>query len=221
MPYDPDKHHRRSIRLPGYDYRQAGGYFVTICVQDDGCLFGKVEAGRMHLNRMGRIVQQQWHRLPRHFPHVLLDAFVVMPNHLHGIIVIGARGNDNRGRRGEAFAPDRSDGFEEGTPQSRGVSSGSAANASPLQQHQPPSPPQQPPPSPTGTEPGSLGAVVQNFKSVSTRRVNRVRKTPGASLWQRNYWEHVIRRRRDLERIRRYIHENPARWGRDRYYVGG
>lgn len=86
--FDPDKHHRRSIRLPGYDYSRAGAYFVTICAQDRACLFGDIADGVMRLNDAGRVVERCWHEIPIHFPHVELDEFVIMPNHVHGIIVI-------------------------------------------------------------------------------------------------------------------------------------
>jgi len=88
MPYDPNKHHRRSIRLKGYDYTQAGAYFVTICTQGRECLFGQVVEGKMRVNPFGEIVVWAWNDLPNHNPHVELDAFVVMPNHVHGIVLI-------------------------------------------------------------------------------------------------------------------------------------
>jgi len=88
MPYDPFKHHRRSIRLKGYDYSQAGSYFVTICVQNRECLFGEVVDGEMRLNQFGEIMFKWWNELPNYYPPVELDEFVVMPNHIHGIIVI-------------------------------------------------------------------------------------------------------------------------------------
>ena len=88
MRYDPERHHRRSIRLRGYDYRAAGAYFITIVVQDRACLFGEVVEGAMCLNDAGRMVERWWLELNRRFPHVLTDAYVVMPNHFHGIVVI-------------------------------------------------------------------------------------------------------------------------------------
>ena len=88
MPYDSEKHHRRSIRLRHYDYREPGGYFVTLCTQGWKCLFGKVEEEEMRLNENGDIVQACWEAIPQRYPHVMLDAFVVMPNHMHGILVI-------------------------------------------------------------------------------------------------------------------------------------
>ncbi len=102
MPYDTAHHRRRSIRLPGYDYSQPGAYFVTLCVQHRLCLFGEVEDGLMVLSESGRIVQSVWDDLPRHYPNIRLDAFVVMPNHIHGIIsIVDTSAPDaNRHRRG-------------------------------------------------------------------------------------------------------------------------
>ncbi len=91
MTYDPEKHHRRSIRLKGYDYTQPGAYFITICTHGRECLFGEIIDGEMHLNEAGPIVVQTWWDLPNHVPNVQLDAFVVMPNHVHGIIIITER----------------------------------------------------------------------------------------------------------------------------------
>jgi len=88
MTFDPDKHHRRSIRLEDYDYSWAGAYFVTICVQNRACLFGEICNDEVIPNRAGRLVQSEWDALPRRFPLLELDAFVLMPNHLHGVIVI-------------------------------------------------------------------------------------------------------------------------------------
>jgi hypothetical protein len=88
MPYDPQKHHRRSIRLKGYDYTQPGAYYITLCTKARQCLFGDVVKGEMRLNSLGYIAFTCWQAIPNHFPHVELDAFVIMPNHLHGILVI-------------------------------------------------------------------------------------------------------------------------------------
>jgi len=91
MAYDPEKHHRRNIRLKGYDYTQPGAYFIAICTHGRECLFGEIIDGEMHLNEAGQIVVQTWQDLPNHGPSVQLDAFVVMPNHVHGIIIITER----------------------------------------------------------------------------------------------------------------------------------
>ena len=91
MKYDPDKHHRRSIRLKGYDYSQPGAYFVTVVTQDRACLFGEIVDGEMQLNNSGQIAKAAWDELPARFPSVRLDAFIVMPNHVHGINIVGAQ----------------------------------------------------------------------------------------------------------------------------------
>ncbi len=88
MPYDVNKHHRRSIRLPGYDYTSPGAYFVTVCVHGGECLLGEIVDGEMRLNEWGQVASHYWMRVPDHFDHVQLDTWVVMPNHLHGILVI-------------------------------------------------------------------------------------------------------------------------------------
>jgi REP element-mobilizing transposase RayT len=181
MRYDPKIHHRRSIRLEGYDYTQRGAYFVTLNVAQRDPIFGEVIDDEVRLSPIGEIVRDYWLRLPQIFP-IDLDAWVIMPDHLHGVIVMG-----------EAFGG-----------QNLGMAVGShAPNASPLHAHRR---------RPHGTHPDSLGAVVQNFKSVTTRKVNQQRGTPGGPVWQRNYYEHVVRDEGDLERIRRYITANPFRW---------
>jgi REP-associated tyrosine transposase len=189
MTYDPDRHHRRSVRLKGYDYAQTGAYFVTICAYHRECLFEQVENGVTVSSQYGHLVELCWQVLPRDFPRVELDVFVVMPNHLHGIIILTSR---HTAGRGEAFAR-----WLQERPQS------TAANASPLQ-------------SAHGTQPGSLAAIVQNFKSVSTRKINRTRATPGMPVWQGNYHEHIIRDEDELSRIREYIVNNPLQWAVDR-----
>jgi REP element-mobilizing transposase RayT len=166
MPYDPQRHHRRSIRLSGYDYTRPGVYFVTICTQRREHLFGSVASGQVALSISGQIVAAVWQAIPRHFPHVALDRWVIMPDHMHGIIVI------------ERAVSDRS----------------------------------QPPSEPRGTRPGSLPAIVQNFKSVSTRRINQFYNTPNRRVWQEDYYERIVRGASAMNRIRRYIAANPARW---------
>jgi putative transposase len=192
MRYDRDKHHRRSIRLKGYDYTQPGAYFVTIVTHDRETIFDAPV--------FRRVAETMWQRILRHSPQVELDEWVVMPNHIHGIIVIVDDSRD----RGEAFP--ESSSVEKDAVHGKGASKTNhpSRNASPL------------PESPCGPSPGSLGAIVGNFKSVTARRINRIRKMPGAPVWQRNYYERIIRDERELNAVRRYIRENPARWAEDR-----
>jgi REP element-mobilizing transposase RayT len=190
--YDPKRHHRRSIRLRGYDYRQAGAYFTTFCTYQKELLFEDPV--------LCRVVETQWQRIPRHFPHVRLDAWVVMPNHVHGIVVI-----TDDPRRGEASRA--TDSHAEPVPEQmrRSFDEMASGDASPL------------PSRASGVAAGSLGAIIGNFKSVTARRINRLRRTPGLPVWQRNYYEHVVRNERALQAIRQYIADNPDRWAWDTY----
>ncbi|WP_169239716.1 transposase [Candidatus Roseilinea sp. NK_OTU-006] len=168
MKYDPQKHHRRSIRLKGYDYSQAGAYFVNIVTQARACLFGDVVAGEMRLNDFGQVVHGVWNNLPNHYAGVELDAFVVMPNHVHGIVVIVGAG----------FKP------------------APTTTTAPTQH--------------------GLPEIIRGFKTFSARRINELRGTPGVPVWQRNYYEHIIRDDESLNRIREYIANNPSQWAADR-----
>jgi len=180
---------RRATRLRGYDYGQTGGYFVTICVQDQKCLLGKIIDGRLQLNEIEKIVVECWNRIPQHFFSAELDICVVMPNHIHGIIilnVVGARlprppTHSQPNRRDEAPSSP--------LPNRRGEVA-----------------------SPT------LGQVVAYFKYQSTKSINQYRDMPGTRVWQRNYYDHVIRDDIDLQRIRQYITDNPMQWKLDQLH---
>ena len=191
MPFNSEKHRRRSIRLPGYDYSQPGAYFVTICTLNRACLFGDIVNGVMRLNPMGCMVQECWMAIPQHFPHVVLDAFVVMPNHVHGILVIVEKTNAGAAHSAGAM---RSVG---------------ATHASPLQNDNTPT-------RPRGPKRQSIASIVGSFKSAVTKCINEYRGTPGAPVWQRNYYEHIIRTEESLNHIREYILQNPLRWHLDR-----
>ncbi len=193
------RRHRRSIRLKGYDYTREGAYFITICTQDRTGLFGDVENGEMRLNEAGRMVQSVWDEMPSHYPGVDIDEFVVMPNHIHGIVVLVVGmdvGAPPRGRPdGGPTAMDHGQvGMDVGW-QARG-------------------------PAPTVVSGMSLADVVHRFKTLTTKRyIDGVKQSnwlPFAGrVWQRNYYEHIIRNEESLNRIRRYIRENPATWEMD------
>jgi len=180
------EHRRRSIRLKGYDYSTAGGYYVTAVAFHRECLFGEIVDGEMQLNDLGRIVEACWSEIPSHFPNVEVDAFVIMPNHIHGIIML------YENIRSDANASDR-----------RGTIPVGATHASPLQKHD----------LPCGPKPRSLGAIVGSLKSAVTRRANR--ELHSANIWQRNYYEHIIRVQKDYEHIAGYILANPSNWTSD------
>lgn len=184
MKFDPENHHRRSIRMAGYDYRDAGGYFVTICSAQKRNVFGKVRCGEMKLNPYGQILENCWRALPEHFSHVVLDKYAIMPNHVHCILMLDI----NVGAR-HALPIMLDDKRER------------ARHASPLR--------------------GELGTVVGSFKSAVTKQINlyrAARNLPKATVWQRNYYEHIIRDENELNEIRRYIIENPLNWATDENY---
>ena len=240
MTYDPEKHHRRSIRLKGYDYTQPGAYFITICTHSRACLFGEIIDGEMHLNEAGQIVVQTWQDLSNHVSNVQLDAFVVMPNHVHGIIII----TDRAGVVGTVSEPARTtmgSGSAAGSVGAGSVGAGSvgagSVGAGSVGAGSEPAPTTTTTgPGPTAGSgpaagPGSVGAglelaptrsshglpeIVRQFKTFSARRINELRGTPGTPVWQRNYYEHIIRDEFSVSRIRQYIAENPVRWDADR-----
>ena len=182
---------RKPLRLGQYDYSRPGEYFVTICTKDRESRFGEIEDGEMRTNDSGAIVQSCWNDLPNHYPNVQLDEFVVMPNHVHGVIrileqfLVGATHGHNRND-----GPTVGDGLKPPV----GVT-----QSSPLQgkRHR-------------------LGHIVGSFKSAITKRINEIHGTPGAPLWQRGYYDHIIRDDRSLTRIRDYIVRNPQQWSSDK-----
>jgi REP element-mobilizing transposase RayT len=171
MKYNAKVHKRRSIRLKGYDYSQQGMYFVTVCTHNHHFLFGHIAEERITLNNAGRFTNKCWLEIPEHFPHVALDEFIIMPNHIHGIIII----ND--------------------------INVG-ANNYSPLQINQFRSPSK------------TIGSMIRGFKIGVTKwfRAN----TNVYNVWQRNYYEHIIRNENKLNKIREYIINNPLKWLLDR-----
>jgi putative transposase len=183
MPYNPNIHRRRSIRIKGYDYSQTDAYFITVCTQRRICLFGDVEDQLMHRNEAGDMIAATWAALPQRFPTLALDAFVVMPNHIHGILVL----TENVSATSDPAAHE-----------DMGRSSQRSNR-------------------PRGTLPGTIGRIVQAFKSISTHTyIHGVEQRgwlpfPGR-LWQRDYYERVIRDDTALAEMRMYIDDNPMRW---------
>lgn len=197
--YNPDIHHRRSIRLKGYDYAQKGMYFITLCVQERECIFGTIFENRMFLNEIGQIVANEWVNTMNIRDNVIIHNFIVMPNHIHGIVEITYNKNDEC-LIGEFVSPTK-----------------------------------------------SIGAIVRGFKITTTKRIKNFITPVGANgnspnsnspnanspnansplqewiinhlphIWQRNYYEHIIRDYNDHERIANYINTNPSRWEEDMF----
>ena len=189
--------HRRSIRLPGCDYASPGACFVTVCVRERECLLGHVRDGEMCSSEYGQSAHEFWKQVPVHFRGVAVDAFVVMPNHLHEIVAIHATSLRAGGEKGEETSPVQTPGEEN----RRG------AVPAPFEQAQPTS----------KTERPALGQVIAYYTYMTTKQINEMRGTPGIPLWQRNYWELVIPTERALNATREYIADNPARWMWDTY----
>lgn len=183
MVFNPDIHHRRSIRLRGYDYSQAGMYFVTICTQGRLCLFGDVVDGAMKLNDAGRLAHEEWRNTEVMRENIALHEFIVMPNHVHGIIEIAVGARCTR-----PLSPRADDG------QGR-VQLGRVQRA------------------PT------IGDVVRGYKSAVTKRVSQLHERHSLAVWQRNYFEHIIRDEDSYLKIAEYIQTNPQRWQMDTYHV--
>jgi REP element-mobilizing transposase RayT len=205
MPFNPDIHHRQSIRLREYDYAGAGAYFATICTHGRECLFGEAADEVVRLNDFGGIVQEEWLRSAEIRNEIFLDEFIVMPNHIHGIIIIDhrvgadgvrpesgacAQSSASLGYPGQKTAETREHGCE-------GAFQQGACHA-PLRVTK------------------SLGSFIAGFKSAVTKRINQIRDNSGFPVWQRNYFERVIRNDRELDAIREYIVNNPMKWAMDR-----
>jgi len=164
---------RRSIRAKGWDYTNAGPYFVTLVTHERRMLFGDVADGLITLSPFGRVVREEWEASANIRQELSLDIFIVMPNHVHAIVWL-------------------SDAIDTGDQRV------GAHGRAPLQRPA-----------------RSLGSFIAGFKSASTKRINQLRGTPGAPVWQRNYYERVIRNERELEAVRTYIDGNPAGWPDD------
>ena len=154
MNYNPQHHYLCSIRLREYDYYQTGWYYVIICAYNKKCLFGRITNGKMVSNEFGKIVYEEWLRTKEIRRNIDLNYYIIMPNHIHGIIII-----ENKILNNDVGAIRRV----------------------------------------TSTlQPNSLGAIIGQFKSIVTKRINRIKNTLGSTVWQRNYYEHILRNEMDL-----------------------
>jgi REP element-mobilizing transposase RayT len=212
MTYNPDNHHRRSIRLDGYDYSQPGIYFITLCTYNRECLFGEILNGEMRLNEFGKMTQQCWLEIPNHFPQTQLDEYIIMPDHIHGIIIL----NDFVGVQnvGAKNVGTKNVGAKNVGAKNVGAKNVGAKNFSPLPIPTPmpiPTPEQYITPfrSPSKT----IGSIIRGFKIGVTKWFRQ--NTDIYVVWQRNFYEHIIRNEVELNRIRQYIIDNPKKWKTD------
>jgi len=182
---------RKQIRLGGYDYSLSGYYFATICTQDRECILGNIVNGKMKINNIGKMVDKFWLKLPKRFDNIELNEYQIMPNHLHGIIrIVGAPLVGARPNRAGIKPASRA-----------GIKPASRAGIKPA--------------------PTALGDIIGAFKSLTTYEyIRNVKNNRWPSfnkrVWQRNYYERIIRNEKSLNKIRQYITLNPTMWDRDR-----
>jgi len=196
--FDPSIHHRRSIRLKGYDYSQEGLYFVTLCVQDRDCIFGNVVDGKMILNDAGRIAHNEWLKTAELRKNVQLHNFIVMPNHFHTIFEITHVGAYCIRPDDECIRLDDEMGVCNTPLQNAQMGVYEGVCNTPLR-------------SPKQT----VGAIIRGYKSAVTRQMNVLKIS---FKWQRNMYEHIIRDYNDYARIDEYILNNPEKWESDKFY---
>jgi len=228
-----DKYRIESVRLQGYDYSQPGAYFITIVTHNRQCLFGNIVDGEMMLNEFGVLVKNEWLKTGIIRPNIVIDAFVVMPNHLHGILIITGN-DDGRGFRGgggrdtlqrvsttkSEMESDTKSDMESDTKSDMesnmesdmesnmesDMESDTGMGTKTMEQFGKPTT-------------NSIPTIVRLFKSTTTKQINQLRQTPMQPLWQRNYYEHMIRNEIELNRIRQYIIDNPKKWKTDENYI--
>lgn len=196
---------RRSIRLKNYDYSQGGRYFITICCQDRTSLFGKIDKGEMILNEAGKMIASEWLALKNRFPNIELDEYIVMPNHFHGILRI----NDKK-----AIVPSNNTVGASLVDVQNNNNNNNKGSHKGIPQQQPQGI------SPTDINP-TVGNIIGAFKSITSVEYIRGIKTKNWEqfnnrLWQRNYWEHIIRNDDAFDRISQYIKNNPRKWSEDK-----
>ncbi len=190
FPYD-----RNITRLREYDYSQAGYYYVTMCTKGSVCLFGDIKNGKMKLNEYGKIVQDTWLDLPNHNCNVELDYYQIMPDHLHCIIII----NDN------ITSSNQHHNVGDGSKPSQSISKSSRNDNTVVR---------------AGCEPAptsyGLSEIVRQLKTFSAKRINNIRETTGRPIWQRSFYDRIIRNDKELYEIRNYIKSNPLKYEIDR-----
>jgi len=205
--YNPDIHHRRSIRLRDYDYGQPGYYFITLCIRDKDFIFGDIRGGRMFLNIYGKIVRDFWYCISEHFDNVTAGEFIVMPNHMHGIIIIrytgffvdhgvAVRDDMVMNECGTSFPP----AYTKQNPRRGAVTAPLRGDCNVNQQYMKP------------RYKITLGKIMAYYKYQTTRLINEKRNSPGKHVWQRNYYECIVKNKNDLIGITKYIQNNPSKW---------
>jgi len=169
-----NKYRNESIRLPNYDYTSPGYYFVTICADNRNNYFGSIEDGVMQLSEFGKIAEFCWVEIPNHFKHAVLDEYIIMPNHIHAILILMDRKENSSGQAQEAF----------GKPVV-----------------------------------GSLGTILRSYKSAVTKMIHEKDIDSPKKIWQKGYYDRILRSEKGLFNVRRYINHNPKNWIKDKLFI--
>ncbi len=189
MTYDPEKHHRKSVRLKEYDYSKPNAYFITICTYNKECIFGAIINGEMQLNAYGKIVENEWLKTPTIRQYVLLDKYIIMPNHFHGIIIID----------GVAMCRDTVPVSSHATEE---VAKSRIPHIPTFEQFGRPTS-------------HSIPTIIRSFKAATTKQIREIQKTHRQTVWQPRFYEHIIRNPHELDQTREYIIYNPLKWALD------
>jgi putative transposase len=200
MKYNSSKHHRQTIRLKGHDYSSDGMYFITICAYQRNCLFGSITNGVMHHNEYGQIVAEEWLKSADIRQEIELGEWVIMPNHIHGIVIIDRPESVNFVVGAQGLAPLQDVPTRPKSPQDLSLQ--------PKSLHQ----------GVASRQPKSLSTFIAGFKMAVTKRINLARNAPGTPVWQRNYYEHIIRSEAAFQTILKYIRDNPKNWDSDQLH---
>jgi putative transposase len=205
-----DKYRIPSARLNGYDYTKTGAYFITICTNNHDHLFGNIIHEKMNFSEMGKIIETHWLEIPEHFPFVILDEFVVMPNHIHGILIIDEKfPYDDKLRKNDELRknvvetlhcnvstekPEKPENSMD-KPENNYIKNEKMSKISP--------------------KPGSISTIIRSYKSICTKMIN-ITLPNNNFKWQERFHDHIIRNENELYRIRNYIRQNPGNWKNDK-----
>jgi REP element-mobilizing transposase RayT len=213
--FNPKYYHRKSIRLKEYDYSQEGLYFITICCHNKSCLLGEIIDSKMHLNEAGNIVKECWLDIPKHFSNVILHEFIIMPNHIHGIIeLVGANQHSPK----DESKSIQSVGANQHSPNDKNkITTDNMANIDSQNMTNIDSQKRANIDSPLRSPSKTIGSVIRGFKIGVTKWIRQ--NSSVYNVWQRNYYEHIIRNDQSYINISEYITTNPQKWLDDTFYI--
>ena len=213
MIYNPDIHHRKSIRLKGYDYSKSGLYFITICTYEGLNFLGKIEKGKMILNKYGKIAEEEILKTAEIRKNIEIDGYCIMPNHIHMIIEIKEMELEATDEKEEKKIKEKQkQGDPTGAPVQEKIMKnvGVVPLANPDIRNEKSKVKE--------LKKGTIGAIIGQIKSIITKRISKLNNSTETVIWHRNYYENIIRNEEVYLKVSEYIENNPKRWEEDRYY---